>query len=176
MKIKILLTGNDGSRHQFFKALLQQVTCEQAAASLNVVGTGTYRFKLEKDDIEILYVENHPLLKKNIKKYAIGVNAVILLDADQDTEEKIAAACPAIPVCKNTPGKQIDALNGVKLAVKKVYARQASLAENPQTIFHGSVTKKTESAAIANVVPQSQSVNYELLKEFLDKTPKRTYK
>lgn len=177
MKIKILLAGNNASRHQFLQSLGKQVSFKQAGASVNIVGTGTYTFRLGDDDIEVMYIEDCKELQKNYKKYAVDAKAIIFVDADEETERLLTAACPKhTPVAKNTPGKVIDGMAGIKVAVAKVHARQTRLAGNPQTVFQSPVAKKTESVAASKVQTTGQGVNLELLKQFLDKTPKRVYK
>lgn len=168
MKIKILLAGNNSSRHQFILSLGNQVSFKQGAASINVIGTGTYTFRLGDDDIEVMYIEDCKELQKNYKNYAVGTKAIIFVDADEETERLLTAACPKhTPVAKNTQGKVIDGMAGVKNVVAKVHARQARFAANPQTVFQSPAPK---------VQPATQSINLELLKEFLDKTPKRVFK
>ena len=167
MKIKILLTGNNESRIKFLQSLQSQVTFTQAAASVNIVGTGTYKFRLDNDDIEIMYIEDHPLLKKNFKNYAIDAHAMILVDADQDTTELLKAAFPkATPLAIHVGGGEINGMNGVKAIVDKCHTRQNRLTSNPSAQFSKKpVDTKTESPA--------QSINFELMKKFLDATPKR---
>lgn len=171
MKIKILLAGNNASRHQFLRSLGTHVTFKQAGASINIVGTGTYTFRLGDDDIEVMYIEDCKELQKNYKNYAVGAKAIIFVDADEETEKLLRTACPKhTPVAKNLPGKVIDGMAGIKLAVDKCHARQAKLSTNP----HAQFTPVKPAPAPVQQPANGQGVNLVLLKQFLaERAPAR---
>lgn len=167
MKIKILLTGSNDSSLKFLQSLHAEVIFTQSAWSLNKLGTGTYKFRLGNDDIEIMRVEDHQLPQSNLKSYAADVNGIILLAADQQAADKFIAALPKdTPLAIHLGDSKVDGMKGVKIIVDKCHARQKDLTSNPTTQF----TKKPVEQKTTST---NESINFELMKEFINKTPRR---
>jgi len=120
MKLKILVAGNNTSRHHFFLSLSQFIKFDQAGASINSLGTGTYKFRLEKCDIELLYLEDHESLQKNYKKYGKGSTGIIFLDADNETITKLREACGYDVAYVSHFGAKIDAMKGLAVLFKRM--------------------------------------------------------
>jgi hypothetical protein len=137
MKIKIILAGKNESRHKFVSSLVESlkssnVKLDKFNASLNAVGTGSYHFKLGNDDIELLYIENEKRLRPNYKAYAKDANALILVDADDETKNLLVKACPLkIARAHHNGGGKIDGMKGVSAVVDKIHKREAKLKETP---------------------------------------------
>lgn len=167
MHIKILLIGSNESSQLFTQSLHAEVIFTQSAWSLNMLGTGTYKFRLGNDDIEIMRIEDHQLPLSNLKSYSEDASGFIYLAANQQAADAFIAALPkGAPLAIHVGDGEINAMNGVKAVVTKCHARQKKLSSNPNAQFAKKpVDKKTEAPA--------QSINFELMKKFLDATPKR---
>lgn len=166
MHIKILLIGSNDSSTIFLRSLHAQVVFTQSAWSLNKLGTGSYSFRLGNDDIEIMRIEDNVLPLSNLKSYAADTNGIIYMAPDQQAADAfIAALTKGMPFAIHVGGGEINAIAGVKVIAAKCHVRQKT-SDNPSTQFtKKSVNKKPEAPA--------QSINFELMKKFLDATPKR---
>ena len=153
MKLKILVAGNNISRQNFFVSLGQFIKFDQAGASINALGTGTYKFKLEKCDIELLYLEDHKPLQKNYKKYGKGSTGIIFLDADYETIEKLRAACGNDVAYVSHRGSEIDAIKGLMVLFKRMQAQREAAAKARHGHFQPSIDNAGSAEDLKNHGP-----------------------
>lgn len=154
MKLKILVAGNNASRNKFFLSLGQYFKFDQAGASINSLGTGTYKFRLENCDIELFYLEDHVALQKNYKKYGKGSTGIIFLDADSETITKLRAACGHDVAYVSHNGGNINAIKGLKVLFKRMQEQKDAADRAKHALFQASVLHVQVS------VPDDHSKNH----------------
>ncbi len=129
MKIKILVAGDNDSRHQFFVSLGKIIKFEQAATSLNSLGTGTYKFKLEGHEIELMYLEDHAKVGKNFHRYAKGSVGIIFVDATDEVIDGLRATCGQdVPYAGYRGGGNPDPIKLLRILFERISAKREAAA------------------------------------------------